>query len=51
MAENKERVKELTEELSAKLAEVKMYMKESKSTEMDEIFQTLAEYGSVLTLE
>ncbi|KIK51224.1 hypothetical protein GYMLUDRAFT_404627 [Collybiopsis luxurians FD-317 M1] len=51
VTENKERFKELTEELSTKLAEVKNYMEQSGSTEMDEIFQILAEYGSVLTFE
>ncbi|KIK66971.1 hypothetical protein GYMLUDRAFT_915267 [Collybiopsis luxurians FD-317 M1] len=51
VTKNKKRFKELTEELSTKLAEVKNYMKQSRSTEMDEIFQNLAEYESVLTFE
>ncbi|KIK59114.1 hypothetical protein GYMLUDRAFT_682958 [Collybiopsis luxurians FD-317 M1] len=50
VAQNKESFKELTEELSARIAEVKKYMEQSGSTEMEEIFQTLAEYGSVLII-
>ncbi|KIK59109.1 hypothetical protein GYMLUDRAFT_682798 [Collybiopsis luxurians FD-317 M1] len=50
VAQNKESFKELTEELSTRIAEVKKYMEQSGSTEMEGIFQTLAEYGSVLII-
>ncbi|KIK55427.1 hypothetical protein GYMLUDRAFT_248679 [Collybiopsis luxurians FD-317 M1] len=41
-ANNKEQFNKLSEELSTKLAEVKQYMQQSRSTEMDQVFQTLA---------
>ncbi|KIK59120.1 hypothetical protein GYMLUDRAFT_245551 [Collybiopsis luxurians FD-317 M1] len=48
VAQNKESFKELTEELSARVAEVKEYMEQSGPTEMEGIYQSLAEYGSVV---
>ncbi|KIK58308.1 hypothetical protein GYMLUDRAFT_702462 [Collybiopsis luxurians FD-317 M1] len=44
VSENKERFKELTEELSIKVTEVMAHIQDSKSTEMKETFEILAKY-------
>ena len=49
-SKNKEQFKELDEELSNKVTEVKMNIQDSNSAEMKRIFGTLAEYDYFLSL-